>query len=674
MMTTVPQLKPFFSIIIPVFNRATRIRPTLNSVCAQTFTEWEAVIVDDGSDDGQALAKLVASYHEPRFTLRRQDNSGGGTARNTGIDAANGLYVSFLDSDDIFLPNKLERLHRELAVDDADTDQLPVGITHYSRVDRGGGLYLRKPSRPRHETEDVSEYLFSAREPMQSSTLTVRKDCAADVRFEDGLRKGQDLDFALRLVREKGALLFVEEELSIWMDRDSVGRVGHSRHGTVLSDWFSRRRHLMTPRARAGYRATVLSYEIAHDQPVRAAGYILQGVLRGGVSPKNGLRFAARALLSSSTFRKLVRTALRSGGVSKGKAPGYLSSVGTDASLTSRCIEMMRAFAPDEMAFWLGESETLPEPVAWQDHCDIVYTLALLGSLEVATDKARLQFSDAAAKAPLFASSSSSDGRNDKTRLNAHITAYILGGCRLIGHQIAGKVNWRIDDLVDPKSNVPRYPAIWAHHIWRVSHWIGGCPSILLQIADAAAEGPDRDEAFAKLDTVLAAAETHIIDKKTGLLRPYRSELIQSVFKMLYRFRHDPELGRLGGIAHILWINWATGRRYQAGDALVSRAKAVLLKRYPFMEEVPYCLDFDIIQLVRTANSNFSDTVRARAKYLMTDTAEFLVNKANTENFTLHKIPGALAAMHEACMVSGETKIASLDREPIDIIERAGWL
>jgi glycosyltransferase involved in cell wall biosynthesis len=92
---------PLFSVIIPCYNRAGLIGATLDSVLAQTFTDFEVVVVDDGSTDG--TPEVVVGFGA-RVKLLRQANRGPGPARNLGIAAAGGEYVAFLDSDDLWFP------------------------------------------------------------------------------------------------------------------------------------------------------------------------------------------------------------------------------------------------------------------------------------------------------------------------------------------------------------------------------------------------------------------------------------------------------------------------------------------------------------------------------------------------------------------------------------------
>lgn len=97
---------PFFSIIIPTYNRASTIGRTLKSIAEQTFDSYEVIIVNDGSTD--ATAQVVASFLvDPRFIYYPKENSERAVARNVGIERAKGSFITFLDSDDGYYSNCL---------------------------------------------------------------------------------------------------------------------------------------------------------------------------------------------------------------------------------------------------------------------------------------------------------------------------------------------------------------------------------------------------------------------------------------------------------------------------------------------------------------------------------------------------------------------------------------
>jgi GalNAc5-diNAcBac-PP-undecaprenol beta-1,3-glucosyltransferase len=104
---------PFFSIIIPTYNRADLIGQTLDSVRQQVFTDFELLVVDDGSKDN--TAEVVRPFlADPRFSYLPKENAERGAARNYGLARAKGEYVLFLDSDDLFHPNHLSTLHQAI--------------------------------------------------------------------------------------------------------------------------------------------------------------------------------------------------------------------------------------------------------------------------------------------------------------------------------------------------------------------------------------------------------------------------------------------------------------------------------------------------------------------------------------------------------------------------------
>ncbi|MEE8540840.1 MAG: glycosyltransferase [Desulfobacterales bacterium] len=97
---------PTVSVIIPTFNRGWVIREAIDSVLNQTFGSFELIVVDDGSTDN--TLDILAEYKD-RITLIKQRNRGVSAARNRGMDAASGQFIAFLDSDDLWLPQKLKR-------------------------------------------------------------------------------------------------------------------------------------------------------------------------------------------------------------------------------------------------------------------------------------------------------------------------------------------------------------------------------------------------------------------------------------------------------------------------------------------------------------------------------------------------------------------------------------
>lgn len=106
-------MAPFFSIILPTYNRACRLPTAINSVLSQTFVDFELIIVDDGSTDH--TKETVQGFDDKRIVYIYQDNAERSAARNNGIRHAKGEYICFLDSDDCYLANHLQILRDEIS-------------------------------------------------------------------------------------------------------------------------------------------------------------------------------------------------------------------------------------------------------------------------------------------------------------------------------------------------------------------------------------------------------------------------------------------------------------------------------------------------------------------------------------------------------------------------------
>ncbi len=111
---------PAISIIIPVYNVEKYLRRCLDSVLNQTFTDWEAICVNDGSPDGSAAILSAYAARDARFKVITQENGGLSDARNTGIKHATGEYILYLDSDDFIHPQTLEITHFLARRDNSD--------------------------------------------------------------------------------------------------------------------------------------------------------------------------------------------------------------------------------------------------------------------------------------------------------------------------------------------------------------------------------------------------------------------------------------------------------------------------------------------------------------------------------------------------------------------------
>lgn len=141
------------SVIMPAHNRETFIRDSMDSVLAQTFTDFELIVVDDGSTD--TTAAIVESYTDRRIRLIRQPNQGVSVARNTGLEAARGEFITFLDSDDLYYPDFLKTLYRLI-----QSNQTEMSFSNYTESNQAEDMHKTDVSKIRNF---IKEKLFGTR-------------------------------------------------------------------------------------------------------------------------------------------------------------------------------------------------------------------------------------------------------------------------------------------------------------------------------------------------------------------------------------------------------------------------------------------------------------------------------------------------------------------------------
>jgi hypothetical protein len=158
--------RPCISVIIPVYNVAEHVAACIDSLRTQTMTDFEALVIDDGATDGSGDIALEAARGDPRFTLIRQDNAGLSGARNTGLEAATGSYIAFIDSDDRVMPDYLMRLWQTLEDTGGDWVACAVQSCH---VDGTGSTHSAI-----HGAADLAGHSVARRYTFDSWTDVIR--------------------------------------------------------------------------------------------------------------------------------------------------------------------------------------------------------------------------------------------------------------------------------------------------------------------------------------------------------------------------------------------------------------------------------------------------------------------------------------------------------------------
>ncbi|MBF4516293.1 glycosyltransferase family 2 protein [Flavobacterium sp. ANB] len=187
----------FFSIVIPLYNKADYIEDTLKSILNQTFTDYEIIVINDGSTDDSATK--VLQFNDNRIQLYNQKNQGASIARNLGIEKAQYDYIAFLDADDLWMPNHLETLNALIQ----NFPNVGIFASRYELVFKNGKNYIPRFNGISADFEGIITDYFetSLNNPVAtSSSIAIPKDVFKQVGyFKPTISSGQDVDMWIRI-------------------------------------------------------------------------------------------------------------------------------------------------------------------------------------------------------------------------------------------------------------------------------------------------------------------------------------------------------------------------------------------------------------------------------------------------------------------------------------------
>jgi glycosyltransferase involved in cell wall biosynthesis len=200
-------MAPLVSVIIPTYNREKIITRAIDSVFAQTYRDFEIVVLDDGSQDN---TRAVAQAYGPKVHYFYQDNKGIAGARNAGMHQTAGDYIAFLDSDDYWLPGKLEQ---QMALFSQHPEYGMVGCQCGSVQIDGTYREKNRPGKSGWILYDLFNKNF-----IRTSSAVITRACLEKVGgFDETLREGEEYDYWLRIAAEF-AIGFINEPLTVYVD------------------------------------------------------------------------------------------------------------------------------------------------------------------------------------------------------------------------------------------------------------------------------------------------------------------------------------------------------------------------------------------------------------------------------------------------------------------------
>ncbi len=215
-------MKPRVTVVIPCYNAAPFLRATLESALRQSHAPSEVLVIDDGSTDNSAA---IAGFFGPPVRVISQTNQGESIARNRGIDEARGDWIAFLDADDLWLPNKLQR---QLAAAQGEV----AGI-HTNYYAFGTSHYIRDLSKIPAAKRYSLERFFLGQSSLGPSTLMVPRSLSA--RFPTWTQYAEDAIYFAEVSR-LGKMVLVPEILTAVRCHHGAQSAGRGNCRTLARD------------------------------------------------------------------------------------------------------------------------------------------------------------------------------------------------------------------------------------------------------------------------------------------------------------------------------------------------------------------------------------------------------------------------------------------------------
>lgn len=232
---------PELSIILPVYNVQNWIGYCLDSIAEQSFTDWEAILVDDGSKDLSGVICDSYSRRDPRFRVIHQQNAGVSAARNTGIDAANGALISFIDPDDFISADYFRLLIGSLHDAGADIAQafireiLESGEEGQLKIFNDIEKYRKGPLFIMPNNAAVMDALCLNLFSCVSWSRVFTRDLWENARFPIGIDLGEDMMTVPPVIARAKSAVYVPDAVYSWRQRRKS-----LLHGTVTEERFER--------------------------------------------------------------------------------------------------------------------------------------------------------------------------------------------------------------------------------------------------------------------------------------------------------------------------------------------------------------------------------------------------------------------------------------------------
>ena len=306
---------PFFSVVIPSYNRALMTVEAVNSVLEQTFSDYEIIVVDDGSTDN---TEEVLSGFGDRIKYHKQVNAGVAFARNKGISLSSGQYICYLDSDDIWHPDKLEIFKRAIDFNPniaflfSDFHKQDITLEMPYKLSNSDMFPFIYDLAKNHEgelffinDENLLTLLFRDY-PLYPSTFAIRREVHDHFRWDPGILKSEDFNFALK-VSSQYNFAYLSQSLTTVRVHDSNKSADFFTKDSVNIFSMKSYRDLYVK----GTDRTLCDFYISQKQFRNGKRYLKRGLFKPGVSHilqsllyrENWKRLAKRVFLKPTEIK-----------------------------------------------------------------------------------------------------------------------------------------------------------------------------------------------------------------------------------------------------------------------------------------------------------------------------------------------------------------------------------
>ncbi|MFC3414175.1 glycosyltransferase family 2 protein [Algoriphagus hitonicola] len=251
------------SVIIPYYNNSKEIKRSLLSVFAQSYKDFEIILINDASPDWEEALPIINSFNDDRLkVISHSTNKNGSAARNTGIKAAIGDFIAFLDADDEWKENHLLNLLNLMNLENPDV------IYTSSYVLSGFNRSYSLPKNHINKSNNLGEYLFCDGGFMVTPGIMIKSPLAKKTLFNQNLRRHQDYDFLLKLEKSGARFEWSKEDTVIvhWENNNTDQKGGT---WDFSEDWFQEYKTYLSSKAKTCFVLKFIVFRLLEKRNIK---------------------------------------------------------------------------------------------------------------------------------------------------------------------------------------------------------------------------------------------------------------------------------------------------------------------------------------------------------------------------------------------------------------------